>query len=74
VTDLKTVMPQTTGDKQMALNAFSILAMVLYFNLARPLITRFLDGHDEVDFNNRLIDHIVEFSLNGIGAGQEEVR
>jgi hypothetical protein len=67
-------MPDTTGDKQMALNAFSILAMILYFNLARPLITRFLDGHDEVDFKNRLIDHIVEFSLNGIGAGQEEVR
>lgn len=62
------------GDKQMALNAFSILAMVLYFNLARPLITRFIEGHDGVDMNNRLIDHIVEFSLNGIGAGQEEVR
>ncbi len=67
-------MPETTRDKQMALNAFSILAMGLYFNLARPLITRFIDGHDEIDFNDRLIDHIVEFSLNGIGAGQEEVR
>jgi hypothetical protein len=74
VTDLKTVMPETTGDKQMALNAFSIPAMVLYFNLARPLITRFIEDHDEVDFNDRLIDHSVEFFLNGIGAGQEEVR
>ena len=67
-------MPETARDKQMALNAFSILAMVLYFNMTRPLITRFLDGHDEIDFNDRLIDHSVEFSLNGIGAGQEEVR
>ena len=74
MTDLKTAMPDTTRDKQMALNAFSILAMVLYFNLARPLITNFLDGHDDVDFKDRLIDHIVEFSLNGIGAGKEEVR
>ena len=71
--DLRAVMPDTTGDKQMALNAFSILAMVLYFNLARPLIARFLDGYDEGDFKNRLVDHIVKFSLNGIGAGQEEV-
>jgi hypothetical protein len=71
--DLKAVMPDTTGDKQMALNAFSILAMVLYFNLARPLIARFLDGYDEVDFKDRLVDHIVKFSLNGIGAGKEEV-
>jgi AcrR family transcriptional regulator len=72
--DLRAVMPDTTGDKQTALNAFSILAMVLYFNLARPLISSFLDGHDDVDFKDRLIDHIVEFSLNGIGAGKEEVR
>jgi len=74
MTDLKAVMPDTTGDKQMALNAFSILAMILYFNLAQPLISRFLDGYDEVDFKDRLVDHIVEFSLNGIGAGKEEVR
>lgn len=73
VTDLKTAMPDATRDKQLALNAFSILAMVLYFNLARPLITRVLDGHDEIDFKDRLIDHIVEFSLNGIGAGKKEV-
>lgn len=71
--DLKAVMPDTTGDKQMALNAFSILAMVLYFNLARPLIARFIDGYGEVDFKDCLVDHIVKFSLNGIGAGKEEV-
>jgi AcrR family transcriptional regulator len=74
MTDLKAVMPDTAGDQQMALNAFSILAMVLYFNLARPLISRFLDSYEEVDFKDRLVDHIVEFSLNGIGAGKEEVR
>lgn len=74
MTDLKAVMPDATRENQMALNAFSILAMVLYFNLARPLISRFLEGHDEVDFKNRLIDHIVKFSLSGIGADQEEDR
>ena len=72
--DLKAAMPDTARENQMALNAFSILAMILYFNLARPLIISFLDGHGKVDVKDRLIDHIVEFSLNGIGAGREEVR
>ena len=74
MSDLKIAMPDTTRDRQLALNAFSILAMVLYFNLARPLITSVMDGHDEVDFKDRLIDHIVEFALHGIGAGKKEVR
>jgi AcrR family transcriptional regulator len=66
--DLRAVMPSDTNEEQTALNAFSILAMVLYFNFARPLITSFLVGDDEEDFKTRLGDHIVNFSLNGIGA------
>ena len=66
--DLRAVMPSNTNEEQTALNAFSILAMVLYFNFARPLITSFLVGDDEKDFKTRLGDHIVNFSLNGIGA------
>ena len=72
--DLRAVMPDRIDEEQRALNAFSILAMVLYFNFARPLITRFLAGNGEDDFKIRLIDHIVQFSLNGIAADKEEVR
>jgi AcrR family transcriptional regulator len=66
--DLRAVMPSKIEEEQAALNAFSILAMVLYFNFARPLITSFLVGNDQDGFNARLVDHIVQFSLNGIGA------
>lgn len=38
--DFKNVMPDTLDEKQMVLNVFSILALVLYFNFARPLIYR----------------------------------
>jgi AcrR family transcriptional regulator len=34
--DLHAAMPEEMEGEQLALNAFSILAMVLYFNLARP--------------------------------------
>ena len=72
LSDLRDVMPSKIDEEQTALNAFSILAMVLYFNFARPLITSFLVGNDEDDFKTRLVDHIVRFSLNGIGADEEE--
>jgi hypothetical protein len=42
--------------------------MVLYFNFARPLISNFMDCDNDADFKGRLIDHIVEFSINGLGA------
>ena len=67
-------MPVEIDDKQMALNAFSILAMVLYFNLAGPLIGNFFGGCGEDVFDKHLFDHVVRFSLNGIGAGTEEIR
>ncbi len=40
--------------------------------VARPLIASFLVGNGEDESKTRLIDHIVQFSLNGIGAGKEE--
>lgn len=50
-----------------------ILLMVLYFNFARPLITSFVGGQEENELETRLVDHIVQFSLNGIGTAREEV-
>jgi len=67
--DFKNVMPDTLDEKQMVLNVFSILAMVLYFNFARPLVYRFVGGREEKDLENRLVDHIVQFSLSGVGTG-----
>ena len=71
--DLQKVMPDTIDEKQMVLNVFSILSMVLYFNFARPLISSFVGGQEGNELETRLVDHIVQFSLNGVGTGREEV-
>ena len=68
--DLRKAMPDTIDEKQMVLNVFSILSMVLYFNLARPLITSFVGGQEGNGIETRLVDHIVQFSLNGVNAGK----
>jgi AcrR family transcriptional regulator len=65
--------PDKIKEEQLALNAFSILALILYFNLARPFISRFTGSTYDADFKTRLVDHIVEFSLNGIGASKKEI-
>jgi AcrR family transcriptional regulator len=70
--DMRRVMPHVIDEKQMVLNIFSILSMVLYFNFARPLIAQFVGGRDFDDLETRLVDHIVKFSLNGIDIGEKE--
>jgi AcrR family transcriptional regulator len=71
--DLRKVMPDSVDEKQMVLNVFSILSMVLYFNFARPLITHFVGSPEGADLETRLVDHIVQFSLNGVDTGKKEV-
>ena len=70
--DMRKVMPDAIDEKQMVLNIFSILSMVLYFNFARPLIAQFVGGRDIDDLETRLVDHIVKFSLYGIDRGEKE--
>ena len=70
--DLRKVMPESIDEKKMALNVFSILSMVLYFNFARPLITRFVGSPQGTDLETRLVDHIVQFSLYGVDTGKKE--
>jgi AcrR family transcriptional regulator len=70
--DLRAVMPEAIDEKQMVLNVFSILSLVLYFNFARPLIASFVGGKDGDDLRTRFVDHIVRFSLNGVDVGIEE--
>ena len=72
--DLRGAMPDAPDEEQLALNAFSILAMVLYFNFAHHLIISVLGVNNGNDIKARLINHIVQFSLNGLRVGEEEVR
>lgn len=72
--DLRSILPDDIEEERLALNIFSVFAMVLYFNFARPLITSFTGREYDADFKGRLVDHIVEFSLNGLGGNQKENR
>ncbi len=69
IADLRTAMPVDVDEEQAILNAFSIMAMVLYFNLSHPLIKSVLGTSSDNDLKTRLVDHLVEFSLNGIAGG-----
>jgi len=72
IADLRAAMPADMDEEQAVLNAFSIMAMVLYFNLAHPVIKAVLGARADNDLKTRLIDHLVEFSLNGIASGKKE--
>ena len=70
--DLRSVLPDDIEEERLALNIFSVFAMVLYFNFARPLISSFTGCDYDAAFKGRLVDHIVEFSINGLGAESKE--
>ena len=72
--DLRSAMPDDIEEEKLALNIFSIFAMVLYFNFARPLISSFTGCDYDADFKKRLVDHIVDFSINGLGAELKETK
>jgi AcrR family transcriptional regulator len=70
--DLRSVLPDDIEEERLALNIFSVFAMVFYFNSARPLIRRFMGCDNDAELKGRLVDHIVEFSINGLGTGSKE--
>jgi AcrR family transcriptional regulator len=72
--DLRAALPADIEEERLTLNIFSVFAMVLYFNFARSLISRFMGCDNDADFKGRLVDHIVEFSINGLGAQSKETR
>ncbi len=72
--DLRSAMPDDIEEEKLALNIFSVFAMVLYFNFARPLISGFTGCDYDAAFKKRLVDHIVDFSINGLGAELKETK
>jgi len=72
--DLRSALSDDIEEERLALNIFSVFGMVLCFNFARPLISSFMGCDNDADFKGRLIDHIVEFSINGLGAKSKETR
>lgn len=69
---LRSFMPKgiAVEEERMVLSALSILSIVLYFNFARVAVTRITGREYDPAFKARLVEHIVEFSLKGLGESQ----
>jgi len=69
---LRPVMPEGLGEERLMLNILSTFAMVLYFNFARSAVTRITGQEYDLNFKSRLVDHIIEYSLGGLGIKEKE--
>ena len=66
------LLPDGTDDEKLILSMLSVFAMVLHFNFSRVLVTILTGRKYDAAFKARLVDHIIEFSLHGLGRGQGE--
>ena len=66
------LLPDGTDEEKLILNMLSVFAMVLHFNFSRVLVTILTGREYDAAFKARLVDHIIEFSLHGLGSGQGE--
>lgn len=63
---LGSLLPVRLEEERMMLIILSILGMVLYFNFARVAVSRMTGREYDSAFKARLVEHIIEFSLNGL--------
>jgi len=68
---LHPAMPEGLGKERVLLHILSMFAMVLYFNFARGAVTRITGREYTKAFKARLVEHITEFSLTGLGVGED---
>ncbi|MBE9546027.1 MAG: CerR family C-terminal domain-containing protein [Proteobacteria bacterium] len=69
---LRSVMPEGVSEERLMLNILSIFGMVLYFNFARVAVTQMTGCQYDQAFKARLVEHITDFSLTGLGVSKEE--
>ena len=67
----RSVIPEEMEEERLILRIQSIIGMVIHFHFARPAITRFTGHEYDSSFKKRLVDHIIDFSLNGLGLHAE---
>ncbi|WP_456434363.1 CerR family C-terminal domain-containing protein [Thermosulfuriphilus sp.] len=64
---LKPFLPSETREEDLRLSVLSIMAQIIHFHVARPKVSALLERpYDEV-LRARIIAHIVDFSLKGLG-------
>ncbi len=70
---LKKSLPKGgVSQEDMILNVLSVFAMTLYFNFARPLISRMTGCEYDDAFTERLVRHITRFSIHGMTPNKKE--
>lgn len=65
---LKEVLPENYDPESLYLDLFSLFGVVLYFNIARPLISRVTDRVYDEAFMERIIAQIAQVSSRGLFA------
>jgi TetR/AcrR family transcriptional regulator, regulator of cefoperazone and chloramphenicol sensitivity len=66
------LLPDGLEEENLMLSMLSVFAMVIHLNFARVLVTILTGRKYDAAFKARLVDHIIEFSLHGLGRGQGE--
>jgi hypothetical protein len=64
---LRPHLPEAIGDDRLLLSIMSIIAMVIHFNFSREAVSRLTGRTYDAAFKTRLVEHITEFSLKGLG-------
>jgi AcrR family transcriptional regulator len=65
-------IPQSITKDSLLLNIMGIFAMILHFNFARVAVTRVTGREYDPGFKSQLVEHIVEFSLRGLGIDEKK--
>jgi AcrR family transcriptional regulator len=69
---LRSLMTVELGEEQMMLNILSIFAMVIHFNFARVAVSRLTGREYDPAFKAQLVEHLIKFSLKGLGGINRE--
>ncbi len=65
-------LPPAIEEERLRLCLLSILGMTIYFTFARPAVSMVIGREYSSEFKARLIEHITEFAVKGLGALKEE--
>jgi AcrR family transcriptional regulator len=69
---LRPLMGEAFEKEGLMLNIISVFSMVIYFNFARVPVRRVTGEEYDEKFKEKLVDHIVKFSVAGFGMNGEE--
>ncbi|MDI6796221.1 MAG: CerR family C-terminal domain-containing protein [Desulfatibacillaceae bacterium] len=58
--------PQDSGKLTLTLDSFSLFGMIIYFNLARPVISHVTGRAYDKEFTEQIVEHIATFAANGL--------